>query len=152
MHGGGLGSSLSLKELLLVVMPANPRTDCHIYLFLQSTLVRTFQTVESSISISGLSACQSYWVEVTAIDSNCNIQLSSSPELIGLHQLVTFEFVILTEDSASCRAWIADNTARKLSDVRNIITSELQDCGISASCAANDQYSCEGNPEIITYE
>ena len=111
--------------------------------------MRTFQTTDFSGSINNLNACQSYWVEVTVLD--CDIQLRSLPRLIGVHQSMTFKVVISIEDSAPCMTWIADNVARKLSDVQSIITSELQDCGISASCVANDQFACEENQEI-TYE
>ena len=91
-------------------------------------------------------------MEVTAIDSDCDARPVSSPQLIGLHLSMDFEFVISIQDSAPCTVWVADNAARKLSDVQSIITSELQKCGVSTSCMVNGQFVCESSQDTIAYE
>jgi hypothetical protein len=118
---------------------------------MQSTLVRTLQTTESRVGIDGLVACQSYWLVVTAIDSICNTQLRTSPQQIGLYQSMTFKFAISLQDSTPCREWIAENSATKLSDVKDLITSDSP-CEVLTPCLVNGQFTCEGNSDTITYE
>jgi hypothetical protein len=115
--------------------------------------MKTIQTTDPSvrIDIDRLMTCQSYLVQVTVIDSICNTRQSTTPQRIGLYQSMTFSFAISLEDSTSCSVWVAENLDTKLSDVRNIITSDSP-CEILTPCLVNGQFTCEGNSDTITYE
>ena len=110
----------------------------------QNNPVRTFLTNQSRVTINGLSPCLSYWVVVTA--TGC-ARVDSSPELLGVFDSANFQFAISLEDNTPCTVWIADNFARKISDVQNLISSELEtsSCRMSIPCMANSDLTCEGN-------
>ena len=84
----------------------------------------------------------------------CGTQLKSAPQMIGLFEPVEFKLAITVEDTPPCETWIADNAVGKLSDVQSSISSELQtsSCRVSTPCVTNGQFTCEGDPEIITYQ
>ena len=114
----------------------------------------TLQTGQSTVTIDSLSPCLSYWVVVTAMDSTCGTELNSSPQMIGLFESVEFKFAIDIEDASPCKMWIAENSARKLSDIQSSIGTGLRtsSCQLSTPCVANGQFTCEGDPEVITYQ
>lgn len=104
------------------------------------------------VTISSLGPCQSYWVVVTAVD--CINRINSSPQLIGLYDSVQFKFAISVENAAPCTVWIADNFARKIADIQSTISKELEEseCGMSVPCVADNQFTCQDDPQIINYE
>ena len=112
--------------------------------------VRTFQSNQPRVTLTGLSPCLSYWVVVTAVD--CTNRVSSAPRLIGLADPVDFKMII-SESTVSCGAWIADNSARKLSDILNKMNDALESrCGMSVPCMANSRFTCGNDPSAVTFE
>ena len=110
------------------------------------------QTAQLSGTIEAFSPCLSYWVLVTAIDNLCSDRLVSRPQAVDLFQPVQFKFFVTLDNDPVCSTWIADNSARKISDVQREIASQSSSCGTSASCIANGQFKCEGDPAVITYK
>ena len=121
------------------------------HLFVQDNLVGTFQANQSEVAIESLNPCLSYWVVVTSEILDCDDQLSTQPQVIGLFQPSRFKFALSVEDAAPCREWIAEDIVEKVSDMDNSLNSALvATCGISAPCTANSQFTCDGSE--INYE
>ena len=120
-------------------------------LFVQDNLVGAFQANQSEVSIDSLDPCLSYWVVVASEILDCDDQLSTQPQVIGLFQPSRFTFALSVEDAAPCREWITEDIVGKVSDVDNYLNSALvASCGMSAPCTANSQFTCDGSE--INYE
>ena len=71
--------------------------------------------------------------------------------MIDLFQSSRFKIALTIENSVSCREWISEDSAGKLSDVENSLNSGLETaCGTSVPCMANSKFSCDGSE--INYE
>ena len=74
----------------------------------------------------------------------CDNQLSTEPQAIDLFQSSPFKFSLSVED-ITCREWIAQDPAGKISDLENTINSEIEtSCGTSAPCMADSKFTCDG--------
>lgn len=114
--------------------------------------MKVLRTNHSRVTIDNLVPCLSYWVVVTSVD--CVNRISSSPQLLGLFDLLLFKFSMSFGDTVSCKTWIVEDFARKLSDVQNVVSAAMEDssCGVSIPCVANSQFTCRNDPNLITYE
>ncbi len=116
--------------------------------------MKVIQSNQSIITIDNLSPCLSYWVVVTSVD--CINRVSSSPKLLGLFELVQFKFSMSFGDSVSCKTWIIEDYARKLSDVQISVSAALEhsSCGMPIPCFANSHFTCGNDPKasLINYQ
>lgn len=114
---------------------------------LQTNLEKTYKTNQSRVAISSLDYCKSYWVVVTARD--CVHHVSSPPEFVGLFESLKFKFLMSSENTKSCAAWISQNVVRKLSEMERYVT---EDSSCAIPCVDNSHFTCGEDSSIIAYE
>ena len=110
------------------------------------------RTNQSRVTIGNLVPCLSYWVVVSSVD--CVNRISSPPRLLGLYDLAQFKLGISFGDTVTCKTWVVEDFASKLSDVQTSVTRAMEDssCGIAVPCVANSQFTCGNDPNLINYE
>lgn len=107
---------------------------------------------EPDVRVDSLSPCSEYWVIATA--KNCTAEVSSPAQLLSLFQPVHFEFLISIGDTSTCRRWVVEDLAKKISDVQNSVSTALEDdisCGMSVPCVANSQFTCGSDPKVVNF-
>ena len=89
---------------------------------------------------------------VSSLD--CVNRVSSSPQLLGLFDLALFQLSISFGKIVSCKTWIVEDFASKLSDIQNSLTTAMEEssCGLPMPCVANSQFTCGNDPNSINYE
>lgn len=100
------------------------------------------------MSIPNLEPCLRYWVRVSAV--LCDVNVNSDPKRIDLREEEDFSFLIRLGGGDECRDWILQE--RVLLDVQGEVSSQLAECGLSqVLCTADDDLSCSTNHSNAMY-
>lgn len=93
---------------------------------MQSNPVRVFQTNQSTVSVGSLNPCQSYWVQLTAVD--CAALAGTSPHMVANFEPAPLDLVISvsTHDNNIVVTWtsINQNLLEQLLSVQVTVVSE----------------------------
>ncbi len=90
-----------------------------------------------------LSACNSYWVTVTAV--NCASRIQSQAVPISVYDPRTFEAIIALPAGVTCASWIADGQDIKITSLEAMIRSTLNgaQCQVpSVRCTVGSTLTC----------
>ena len=116
---------------------------CIVFLILQSQYVDSVSTTEQQpqVTISGLDACTSYWVTVTAINY-CGGVSSSEAIMLGVKDSIPYA-VDLSLGDATCSDWIKQDADSKIMDMEGALRGAGLFCdGIEIPCFRESQWQC----------
>ena len=103
--------------------------------------------VGNEFVLNGLSACQVYWVTVTAV--NCGSRVRSEAALVDVFSPAEFMATIVIS-GVPCGQWTNTDVGSKQREVQDFILQTLASCGYSISCMGNSTFSCQAST-IVNY-
>ena len=98
-------------------------------------------TFNGQAKLSGLEACNNYWVVVTAI--YCGRRSDSVPTLTGYSDAVQLKLsVSLSGSGMTCNDWVSTDAQQKVMDVESGLRNAEASCGFQIPCFKDSSWQC----------
>lgn len=121
-----------------------------IYNFYRHSVIILFQTQKSGnvrttlqqtqVTLSGLVACNNYWVTATAV--HCGRRSESEPKLVGYNDFVSFKATVSLAGGVSCSNWIIADPQQKIMDMESGLRGAESSCGFQIPCFKDSSWMC----------